>query len=157
MNRKYNYDVAISFAEEDRNAALALALALEIRGFKKVYYYPNQRAATWGRELKIKLESIFSTEARYAIVLLSNNYFDMKKEYTPIELAAIKKRINEEVGIVYMLPVKLNINENLEKHIDLSKGYLNWQYNPKKIAGELIRCLGKPFPPPHKIKINIKL
>lgn len=157
MNRKYNYDVAISFAEEDRNAALALALALEIKGLKKVYYYPNQRAATWGTELKMKLENIFLTEARYAVVMLSNNYFDIKKEYTPIEFAAIKKRINEEVGIVYMLPIKLNTNEDLEKYIDLSKGYLNWQYNPKRIAEELIRCLGKSFPPPKKIRINIKL
>jgi len=37
-NKDYKYDVAISLAEENRNSVLALVLALEICGFKNVYY-----------------------------------------------------------------------------------------------------------------------
>ena len=59
---EYKYDVAISFAEEDRHVASEIKLALEIKGFKKVYYYPNERAATWGKELEKELENIYSTK-----------------------------------------------------------------------------------------------
>jgi hypothetical protein len=37
MEKIYKYDVAISFAEEDRNAALLVALALEISGGLRRY------------------------------------------------------------------------------------------------------------------------
>jgi hypothetical protein len=154
MSADYIYDVAISFAQEDKHAAQALALALELKGFTKVYYYPNQRAATWGRLLKEKLEKIYSTEARYVIVLFSYNYFDSTKEYVPVEFAAIKKRISREAGADYMLPVKLNANENLEKYIELTRAYL--PYNPKNIAAELIKYMGKP-PRKKKIIINLKI
>lgn len=153
---EYKYDVAISFAEEDRNAALALALALEMRGCKKIYYYPEQRVATWGRSLKEKLERIYSIEARYAVVLLSNHYFDSKKEYTLIEFAAIEKRMKKEPGLVYMLPVKLNSAESFEIHDSLRRGYLDWQYNPKRVAEALLKRLGKPAtPPPKRVKVNL--
>ena len=56
--KQYKYDVAISFAEEDRNAALALALALEAIGFNKVYYYPEVQGLDWGAPLEKLLTKI---------------------------------------------------------------------------------------------------
>ena len=141
MDKIYEYDVAISFAEEDRNAALALALALEIVGIKKVYYYPLKYVATWGRDLEKEITRIYSSKAKYAVVLLSHKYF--KKPFTEIELQAIRKRMQEAVDITYMLPVLLE-NLELQSNADLLKlGYIKWEFDPKSIAKTLKELLGK--------------
>jgi len=152
----YKYDVAISFAEEDRHVASQIVLALEIKRFKKVYYYPNDRAATWGKGMEKKLQSIYSTEAKVAVVLLSKHYFDKEKIYTLIEFSAIKARMNMDEKITYMLPVILGKKEDFEEHINLGDGYIPWKNNPKRVAAELIKCLMKPY---HKtgVRINIKM
>ncbi len=152
---EYKYDVAISFADEDRNAALALALALELKGCKSVFYYPEQRLATWGRSLKDKLNRIYRLEAKYAVVLLSEHYFDKSKVYIPIEYEAILARVKELPNTVYMLSVKLHARENLGRYIAGDCDILDWQYNPKLIATTLINRLGKPLPPKRKINVNV--
>jgi hypothetical protein len=59
LKNSFKYEVAISFAEEDRNAAIALALALELAGFNHIYYYPDNLAATAGKTLIPELQKIF--------------------------------------------------------------------------------------------------
>lgn len=141
---EYKYDVAISFAEEDRNVALALMLALEISGMKKIYFYPEKRTATWGKGLESSLAQIYETEARYTIILLSDHYFDEMRVYTKIEFNAIEKRSNAQPGIVYMLPVKLDNSRRYEAYRLLAgKAYLEWNYNPKEIAQVVKELLGK--------------
>jgi hypothetical protein len=141
---KYTYDVAISFAEQDRNAALALSLALEMQGFPKVYYYPDHLSDTVGRELKEKLTEIYSKEARFSIVLLSKHYF--KKEFTKVEFNAIMTRVKNETA-VYMIPVVLpSFNPELleDKLKDIKNmGYVQWNHNPKNVAGIMKKVLGK--------------
>lgn len=148
--KEYTYDVAISFAEQDRNAALALSLALEMQEYRKVYYYPDHLSDTVGRELKEKLTEIYSKEARFAIVLLSKHYF--KKEFTKVEFNAIMTRVKNETA-VYMIPVVLpSFNpELLEDELkDIkSMGYVHWNYNPKNVAAIMKKVLGKP---PEKLR-----
>src|ERR1700760_1841223 len=120
----YPYDVALSFAEEDRNIALALALALELRGQKKVYYYPLHYEATWGTELEARLREIYTREARYAVVLLSDDYF--RKRFTAIEHAAIRDRAAAEAGTVYLLPVLLQDPDSAALREYSNTGYLRW-------------------------------
>lgn len=142
----YKYDVAISFAEEDRNAALALALALEIEGFSKIYYYPDQRTVGWGQELETFLTNVYSKEAKYSVVLLSENYFDTHKLYTKIELEAIKLREKQEFPRIYMLPVMLDSGGDCSKYPVISKlKHLPWNYDPKGIASSLKQLLGGDF------------
>jgi TIR domain len=142
-NKEYQYDVAISFAEEDRNAALALALALEIACFKKVYYYPDKRASTWGRELSNELTKIYLHEARYVVPLLSKYYFDENKIYAKVERQAIKKRITVDPDKVFVLPIVLD-SIKADKYSDLfNLGYINWDYKPKAIAAQLNEVFGK--------------
>lgn len=143
MATAYKYTVAISFAEEDRNAALALALAMELAGIRNVYYYPDQRLATWGHQLKKKLTSIYSVEAQYAVPLLSANYFKASKVYTKIERQAIKEQMEKDPQKIYMVPVVLDgralqVNSKL-----FNAGYLQWEFNPKKIAAMLNELLGE--------------
>jgi hypothetical protein len=141
---KYKYNIAISFVEEDRNAALALALALEIKGCKKVYYYPDNLDETSGEILLNILSEIYAKRARYAVILLSANYFKKVKGLVGIELQSIEQRMTKESGIAYAIPVKLERELSLENYTFLNQlAFLEWNYNPRKIATILLKRLGK--------------
>lgn len=140
--KTYRYDIAISFAEEDRNAALALSLALEMAGFNKVYYYPFNYEATWGKEIERELDKIYSEKSKYAIAFFSNTY--LKKRFSTIEREAIFRRIESSADMAYMLPVVLP-GFAIEKYAEFTKfGYMMWDYNPKEIALVVAKVLGKP-------------
>jgi len=140
---EYMYDVAISFAEEDRDAAVALAGALESQGMN-VYYYPDNRADDVGYNIEHRLITIYSEQAQFAITLLSENYFKEEKVYTKIELAAIQRRMESDPGIVYLLPVKLTDFEIPSEYLFLAELiYLEWNHEPDQIAEVLKKLLGK--------------
>ncbi|MDB5150459.1 MAG: hypothetical protein JWQ57_4479 [Mucilaginibacter sp.] len=150
MRAPFEYDIAISFAEEDRNAALALALALEASGVKKVYYYPDQPGATTGKVLKDELRAIYSDRAEFAVALLSEDY--LKKEHSMVEMEAIKIRMKQETEKTYLIPVVME-----DAFIDLMPeikaiGYLKWEANPKRIASVITGILGKKVGPDQKKK-----
>jgi formylglycine-generating enzyme len=141
MNNSYPYNIALSFAEEDHDAALALKLALEAINVSKVYYYPEHTQATWGKPLAEQLSKIYSKEARYAVVFLSKHYF--KKPFTNIEFEAIQKRKKQEAPNVYMLPILIGKDTELG-HPELEGlTYIQWEHNPKAIAHTISLLLGK--------------
>ncbi len=143
-NQDFKYDIAISFAEEDRNAALALALALEMQSFEHIYYYPDNREATAGLPLDRTLSAIYSEQARYAIVLLSGSY--ALKTYTRIELAAILKRMQSAKDRVYLIPVLLD-GAGTQAFPELANlGYIPWDYNPKDVAAMMSRMFDRKLP-----------
>jgi dsDNA-binding SOS-regulon protein len=142
-NKDYKYDVAISFAEEDRLVASNIAHALEIKG-RSSYFYPECRSDDFGHNLEAKLNSVYSADAKFAVVIFSENYFKQEKIYTKIELEAIKKRMEIEADSVYMLPVKLDADFDLPGEPELNKLiYLVWNYNEKEIADTLDKLLGQ--------------
>lgn len=138
--KTFEYDIAISFAEEDRNAALALTRTLALNGIKKVYYYPDFLEATTGRPLKAELLDIYGRRAKFAVALLSKDYF--KKDYTRLEMEAIRKRMERKNNKVYLIPVLMN--QSVIKFMPEIKelGYLHWDADPDRIAALLCRKLG---------------
>lgn len=140
MKDQFKYDVAISFAEEDRCVALCIALALELEGFKNVYYYPDNKSAGWGRELPGNLTEIYTRQARYAIVLFSGHYVSPGKTFTAVELNAIETRVKRDPSHVYMLPVIVDAKGY--EHIIGRKEHIKWEYNPKQIAKTLKELFG---------------
>ena len=100
---EYEYDVAVSFAGEDRTHVSALVKALESRGVE-VFYDFNESARLWGKDLELELAQIYAQEARYMVICLSASY--PVKDWTRFELEigkrASKKRPNE-----YLLPLHL--------------------------------------------------
>jgi|GEM_PF-6410561 len=135
MKKPIKYDIAISFAEENRDAALAMALALKAKGFKNVYYYPDRPDWTLGRPLKDALTSIYSAESRFVIILLSDSY--SRKEHTQVELEAVRARMKNDPDEVFVIPVLIGENV-IEQYPDLkSIGYIQWNHKPQKIAGYL--------------------
>jgi transcription elongation factor Elf1 len=139
----YKYDVAISFAEEDRNIALALSQSFEKIGLK-AFYYTQEELLGWGNDLQRHLEQIYFVDAQYVVVLFSENYLREDKINTKLELAIIQSRMMDKSDIVYMLPVRVDEKLALTDYPDLENLiYYSWKHTPDVIAFELKRLLGK--------------
>lgn len=135
----YKYDIALSFAEEDRNIAVALARELGRKGIS-VYYYPDNIIETAGKQLSQKLTEIYTKDAKYAVVIVSDHYF--QKKFAEIEFEAIKNRVSESPDNVYMIPLLVGNIQLLEQHSLAQISALKWEYNPEKIAEILCNLLG---------------
>ena len=114
------YDVALSFAGEDRHHAKQLAELLEAGGYS-VFYDEFERAQLWGRDLYAHLSSIYKDQARYCVMFLSEHY--VRKLWTKHELQSAQARAFVEENREYILPVRLDDTEI--PGILLTAGYLD--------------------------------
>lgn len=141
----FKYDVAISFAVEDMNAALALSLAFELRGVKNVYYYPDCNGDTAGKILRHRLKQIYGEEARYIVILASAKYF--KKDTAQFELNVVRMRMERDPACQNVLLVKLERELPLSAYPFLERlAWLEWNFRPKEIADVLLSKLGTRTP-----------
>ena len=101
----YKYDVALSFAGENRNFAEAIATALQAENVK-VFYDEFNTADLWGEDLSVKLREIYFTDSRYCIMILSDYYVD--KMWPTLERRNAIERLIQEVDGAYILPVRLD-------------------------------------------------
>lgn len=105
MNIKY--DVAISFAGEDRKIAMEIATSLTSKGIT-VFYDEFEKANLWGKDLYEHLISIYKDNSKYCLMLLSSSY--SKKLWTSHERKAAQARAFTE-NKEYILPLKLDSTE----------------------------------------------
>lgn len=117
---QYKYQVALSFAGEDRGSAQRLADLLIEKGVN-VFYDQYEQADLWGKDLYQHLQSVYRDRAQFCVVFLSQAY--AQKVWTRHELKQVQARAfkeNEE----YILPIKIDdtkipgINETIG-YIDL--------------------------------------
>lgn len=101
------YDVALSFAGEDRQYAKELADLLK-KGNYSVFYDEYEPAKLWGRNLYDYFSSIYKDQARYCVMFLSENY--IRKLWTNHERQNAQARAFEE-NKEYILPVRLDDTE----------------------------------------------
>src|SRR5260370_21564926 len=69
----YEFDVALSFAGEDREFVGQVAEQLKASGLR-VFYDTDNMAALWGEDLVEYLDEIYPMKARYAIIFVSRFY-----------------------------------------------------------------------------------
>ncbi len=100
------YDVAISFAGEDRAVAQQLADILVNDFGLLVFYDDYEQAALWGKILTEKLIDIYCNKARFCMVLISQSY--KEKRWTKHEWRSAQQRAFLEPDRDYLLPVKLD-------------------------------------------------
>jgi hypothetical protein len=98
------YDVAISFAGEEREFAERLAQKL-IQRQVKVFYDSFEAANLWGKNLYDHFSSIYSERSKYCVMLLSKNY--EKKAWTNLERRSAQARAFRE-NREYILPIKID-------------------------------------------------
>lgn len=103
----HKYDLAISFAGEDRDVAAQIASALDAVGVR-VFYDDYEKADLWGKDLYEYLADIYANHARYCLMLLSENY--ARKLWTNHERQNAQARAFRERE-EYILPVKLDDTE----------------------------------------------
>src|SRR5438132_9667047 len=107
MKEDYKYDVALSFAGEDREYVQRVATRLITLDIK-VFYDNFETTTLWGKDLYQYLSDIYSKEARYTVIFISRNY--TRKLWTQHELRQAQSRAFEE-NIEYILPAKLDDTE----------------------------------------------
>jgi hypothetical protein len=100
----YEFDVALSFAGEDRSYVEQVAHALREQGVA-VFYDQFEVVELWGANLYERLDEIYRKGSRYAVVFTSEHY--ARKQWTLHEKRSIQARDFDELG-EYLLPVRLD-------------------------------------------------
>lgn len=131
------YDIAMSFAGEDREIVSKIANLLE-KNNVRVFYDEFEVAILWGKDLYDYFSYIYSKMAKYCIIFISEDY--VKKTWTRHEIKMAQARAIEE-SREYILPVKIDDTEipSIPKTI----GYLDVrQISPEEIANLTLIKLG---------------
>jgi hypothetical protein len=129
---EYEYDVALSFAGEERDFVESVATHLKQKGVR-VFYDRFEEANLWGKDLVLHFEAIYSTKAKYFIPFLSKHYKD--KVWTNHELkSALSSAIlkNEE----YILPARFD--DTVIAGVRHSLGYIDLRKHTPESFGQLI-------------------
>src|SRR5437762_8536234 len=102
-----DYDIAFSFAGEDRAVVEELVAMLTEKGVR-VFYDTYEKAALWGKDLYQHLQNVYRDRAHYCVVIVSAAY--AKKLWTRHELKQAQARAFKE-NSEYILPVRLDDTE----------------------------------------------
>jgi hypothetical protein len=100
----YRYDVALSFAGENRPYVEQVAEDLRSRGVK-VFYDLYEQATLWGKNLYNHLRDVYQHQARFTIIFISREY--ASKLWTSHERESAQARAFEE-NQEYILPARFD-------------------------------------------------
>jgi len=100
------YDVAFSFAGEDREIAENLATRLLAENYR-VFYDDFYRADLWGADLAVRLAAVYGEQSRYCVIVVSENY--VAKIWTRHEFqSALSAALFGGDRDAYILPLRLD-------------------------------------------------
>jgi len=103
----FEYDIAISFAGEQRSVAESIARCLKTENVK-VFYDDYEQAYLWGKDLYTHLADVYEKKARYCLMLVSAAY--AAKVWPNHERKNAQARaLNEKDE--YILPVRFDDTE----------------------------------------------
>jgi TIR domain len=103
----FEYDMAISFAGEQRSEAEAIAAELRNIGIT-VFYDGYEKANLWGKDLYEHLSEVYQKKARYCLMLVSAAY--AAKVWTTHERKSAQARALSQKN-EYILPVRFDQTE----------------------------------------------
>lgn len=137
----YEYDVALSFAGEDRAYVEKVARLLKERGVR-VFYDKYEEVELWGKDLYTHLDDVYRNKACYCIIFISQHY--REKLWTNHERESAQARAfteNEE----YILPARFDDTEI--PGIRPTVGYISLKNMPPQEFVELVcQKVGLPEP-----------
>jgi MoaA/NifB/PqqE/SkfB family radical SAM enzyme/DNA-binding Lrp family transcriptional regulator len=99
----FEYDVAFSFAGEDRPYVGEVASFL--KGRLRIFYDAFEQVDLWGKDLYTHLDDVYRKRARYCVIFISRSYAN--KVWTNHERRSAQARAFEEHR-EYILPVRLD-------------------------------------------------
>jgi hypothetical protein len=103
-NDQFEYEVALSFAREDRGVVDQFADLLKSKGIT-VFYDEYETPELWGKDLVAHLVNIYSRKARYCVLFISRHY--PLKQWTEVERRDAQERALRDAN-EYILPLKLD-------------------------------------------------
>ena len=134
--KKHKYEVALSFAGEDRAYVQQIANFLKKKDIQ-VFYDQFEEDDLWGKELYVHLDNIYRKESRFCVMFLSKHYAN--KLWTNHERQSAQARAFTE-NQEYILPVKLDDTEI--PGIRPTVGYLDGRkYSTHEISNKILTKL----------------
>jgi hypothetical protein len=103
-NDPFDYDVALSYAGEDREVVEKIAYALISLGLR-VFYDKFERHVLLGKNLFDHLTEVYSSRSKFCLVLISKSY--VLKEWTNLERQSAQARSLKSAS-EYILPVRID-------------------------------------------------
>lgn len=103
----FDFDVALSFAGEDRSVVEEYSQYLKEEGIR-VFLDTDQQAELWGADLYVKLDEVYRLKAMFCVMFISKNY--ATKRWTNHERQSAQARAFKE-NREYILPVRLDDTE----------------------------------------------
>ncbi len=101
------YDIALSFAGEDRAYVEMVAEQLKARNIN-VFYDLYAEESLWGKDLYVHLTDLYRKKARFTLMFISKHYAE--KLWTNLERKAAQSRAFEESS-EYILPARFDDTE----------------------------------------------
>src|SRR5262245_8541804 len=99
----YQYDLALSFAGAERELANRLATRLDAAGYS-IFLDDFYQAELWGRDLSVALADVYGHDARFCLILLSDEY--LQRAWTTHERRhAISSFISERDDYILCLKI----------------------------------------------------
>ena len=135
----HDYDVAVTFAGEDRAFVEAVVDQVKASGFS-VFYDEDAKSEMWGVDLPEFFADIYERRARYAMMFVSVHY--AAKPWTRLERRSVLARAMQ-ASSPYLLPVRLDSTEL--PGVRSTIGYLDGlRETPTGVANALKAKLGAP-------------
>jgi hypothetical protein len=135
--KNFEYDVALSFAGENRKYVESVARCLKERGLK-VFYDKYEKVTLWGKDLYVHLDTVYRERARFCVIFISKYY--KKKLWTNHEMRSAQARAFTE-NKEYILPARFDDTEipGLRSTI----GYIPLKdYTPSEFTELVIKKVG---------------
>jgi hypothetical protein len=133
----FTYDVAFSFAGEDRPYVAKVAEVLAAAGVK-VFYDEYETVTLWGKDLYVHLRDVYQNQARYTVLFASAHY--AAKVWTNHERQSAQARAIAERS-EYILPARFDEAE-IPGLLETT-GYIDLQRTtPQQLAALILAKLG---------------
>ncbi|MGH8709812.1 MAG: HEAT repeat domain-containing protein [Burkholderiales bacterium] len=131
-----HYDIALSFAGQDRRFAEELAAALRERGVK-VFYDADESFDLWGKDLYAHLADLYQNRAHFCVMFLSRHYATAL--WTNHERKAAQARAFRE-SREFILPIRLD-DTPIEGVLDTT-AFMRWEeYGAERVADTIVEKL----------------
>ena len=135
---EYTYDVALSFAGEDREFVRIVAETLRSNNIK-VFYDEYEQVKSWGKDLGIYLDKVYRLKSKYCVIFISKFY--LENNWTIHEIKSVLSRAIEERG-EYILPARFD--DTALPGIQPTLGYINLSnITPKTFAHYILEKICK--------------
>lgn len=136
------FDVAVSFADEDRAYVERVVRELQRLGVR-VFYDADHGVELWGRDLATEFDEVFRHRSRLVVIFISEHY--VRKPWTRHELRSVLARALRERD-VYLLPARIDDADlpglpDTVRHIDCREA------TPEQLAAMVHEKVGPPGDP----------